>query len=137
MVSLPVNPQKLKLDLRAPFELSSSEIGSIIETGQQIKGDILSYRIAWHMKFAYPLAAFLISFLGLRFGYQSERTSETIRGLFLALILALSYWFILSASKALCSSGNLHPFFAGWLANAWVALVVFWQFWHLDRRKKS
>jgi lipopolysaccharide export LptBFGC system permease protein LptF len=85
------------------------------------------------MKFAYPLAAFLITFLGLRFGYQTERGSETIRGMFLALLLALSYWFILSASKVLCSSGSLHPFFAGWLANIWIFLIAIYQFIRVAR----
>lgn len=136
LTMLPIEPQKLKFDRRSPSELSLSEIGDIINNGQQGNGDLLSYRIAWHTKFAYPLAAFLISFLGIRFGYQTERGSETVRGMFIALILALSYWFILSFSKALCASGNMHPFFAGWLANFWVAIVVIWQFRHVDRVQK-
>lgn len=136
VMKLPVEPQNLKFDRRMPFELSLSEISTIVESGQQANADILSYRIAWHMKFAYPLAAFLISFLGLRFGYRTERTGETVRGLFVALGLALSYWFILSISKAMCSSGTLHPFFAGWLANLWVSIVVVWEFTRLYRGQK-
>lgn len=130
---LPIEPSKLTFDRRTPFEMSLSEIGTVIETGQATSGDILTYRIAWHMKFAYPLAAFLITFLGLRFGYQTERGSETIRGMFLALLLALSYWFILSASKVLCSSGSLHPFFAGWLANIWIFFIAIYQFIRVAR----
>jgi lipopolysaccharide export system permease protein len=136
IISLPIQPQTLKFDRRLPFELSLSEISSIIETGQQTNGDILSYRVAWHMKFAYPFAAFLICFLGLRFAYKAERTRETLRGMFLALTLALTYWFILSMSKALCSSGSMHPFFAGWLANAWVFIVITFQFVSLYRGQK-
>ena len=136
-MALPLEPKNLVFDRRAPYELSLPEIRNIINTGQQANGDILSYRIAWHMKFAYPFAAFLISFLGLRFGYVMERTSETIRGMFLALVLALSYWFVLSASKALCSSGSLHPFFAGWLANLWISMIVIWQILHVDRGARS
>lgn len=133
-MTLPLEPQKLIFDRRTPFELSLSEIDSILETGQQgYGGDTLTYRVSWHMKFAYPFAAFLISFLGIRFGYQTERASETIRSMMIALVVALSYWFILSASKALASSGSLHPFFAGWLANFWVTAVIMWQFFHLER----
>ncbi len=136
MVNLPLEPQKLKFDRRAPYELSLNEVVDIIETGHQANGDILSYRIAWHMKFAYPLAAFLISFLGLRFGYRIERTSETIKGMFLALVIAMSYWFTLSVTKAYCTTGNLHPIFAGWLANLWISLIIIWQFWRLRREQR-
>ncbi len=134
-MELPIEPKRLMFDRRTPFELSLWEINRVLETGQQ-RSDVVSYHIAWHMKFGYPFAALLISFLGLRFGYRTERTSETIRSMLLALALALSYWFILSASKALCASGTLHPFFAGWLANAWIAIIIVWQFLTLDRETR-
>jgi len=136
LTSLPLEPQKLKFDRRVASELSLSEIQTLLNSGQQGGADSLSYRIAWHMKLAYPFAAFLISFLGIRFGYQTERGSETVRGMFIALVLGLSYWFILSFSKAMAASGSIHPFFSGWLANFWVAIIVLIQFRYVDRIQK-
>ncbi len=132
-MSLPVEPKKLNFDRRAPFELSLREISEITSTGLQASTDLLSYRIAWHMKFSYPLAAFLISFLGLRFGYRIERTTETLKAMLLALVIALSYWLILGVTKALAATGSLHPFAAGWLPNFWIAIIILWQFWQLHR----
>lgn len=136
VLRLPIEPQKLRYDRRTPLELSLSEIKEVIEQNKQANGEILSYRIVWHMKFAYPMAALLISFLGLRFAYRNERASETIKGLFLVLAFAISYWFILSTSKALCSSGLLPPFFAGWLANLWLVFVLGWQLWKLRQENE-
>lgn len=136
ILGLPIEPQKLRFDRRTPFELSLREIKEVIEQNKQANAEIQSYSIVWHMKLAYPIAALLISFLGLRFAYRNERAGETIKGLFLALVFAITYWFILSTSKALCSSGSLPPFFAGWLANLWLVVVLVWELWKLRRENE-
>lgn len=136
VVELPIQPKSLIVDRRLPFELSFSEINTLLMTGQQKNGDLLSYRIAWYVKLAYPFSSFLLSFLAVRFVYRFERTRETLRGLFLILAFAISYWFVLSVSKALCSAGRWHPFFAGWSANIWLSLVIFSQFFSLKRKRQ-
>lgn len=135
LMKLPLDPEKLEFERRIPFEMSLFELYSVLKSGTQVQGDILSYRIAWYMKLAFPFAALLMSLLGVRFAYQIERTSEKIRSLFITLALGISYWLILSASKALCSAGSLHPFFAGWLANFWLMGILTLQFISLYKRE--
>ena len=113
--------------------MSLGEISQLIGSGIRSGVDVLDYRISWHMKLAYHLAALLISLLGLSFGYRLERTTETVKSLLVAFTIGVSYWFLLSICKALSTMGHLHPFFAGWLANFWLAAVVVWQLRGLHR----
>ena len=55
--------------------MSISELSEKIEQGQNGE-DILAYHAAWHIKYAYPFAAIILSLFGLRFGYQSERRNS-------------------------------------------------------------
>ena len=58
-----------------------------------------------------------MSLIGLKFAYTSERSTETAKGILLAVAIGISYWFILNATSALGKRGSISPFFAGWAAN--------------------
>ena len=133
MEALPVRPEKLSADRRLPDEMSLSELGDRISHGARLGANVLELRIAWHVKLAYPLAAFLISLIGITFGYRSERTTETVKSILLAFGLGISYWFVLSAARALAGAGDLPPFLAGWLANLMICGVLGMQLWRAHR----
>ena len=84
-------------------------------------------------KIAYPFAAFVVSLIGLKFGYKSERATETAKGVLLAFFVGISYWFIMSAGRALGLRGNLLPVVAAWMANV-VILVLIGTDWWMSRR---
>ena len=128
IIKLPVDPSKLSVDRRTPDEVALSELGERIRLGASRGADVLHLRISWHVKTAYPLAALLISFLGLKFGYRSERTTETVRSILMAFGVGISYWFILSASRVVAGAGDIPPFLGAWTANIIIALIVVWQF---------
>ncbi|MCB9229590.1 MAG: LptF/LptG family permease [Deltaproteobacteria bacterium] len=132
-MELPVAPEKLNADRRLPDEMSLAELGERIRHGASLGADVLDLRIAWHVKLAYPLASLLISLIGLSFGYRSERKTEAVRSILLAFAMGISYWFVLSAARALAGAGDLPPFLAGWLANIMIAIVVGLQLWHVHR----
>lgn len=132
-LDIPIEPEKLNLDRRMPDEMSIKELGEIVNEGSQKGTDVLSYRISWHIKWAYPLAALIISLLGLKFGYRSERAAETIKSVIIAFTMGISYWFILSSARALSSAGDLHPFIAGWMANFVMLAIVLYQTYKLHK----
>ena len=132
-MKLPISPEKLGLDRRKPDEIGMFELSERIRINSQRGMDVLSLRIAWHVKLAYPLASFLISLLGIKFGYRSERSSETVRSILLAFGLGISYWFLLSTARALAGAGDLHPFLAGWLANIIIFILIALQFFKLRK----
>ncbi|MFK7826933.1 MAG: LptF/LptG family permease [Oligoflexales bacterium] len=133
IIRLPVEPDKLNIDRRIPDEIAITELSERIDSGARRGADVLNLRIALHVKLAYPLAAFLISLLGLKFGYRSERTTETVRSILVAFAVGISYWFILSSARALSIAGDLPPFMAGWLANIVIGTIVMWQYFRVHR----
>ncbi len=133
LVFLPFDPNKLKKERRRADEMGSSELSALIELGEASGKDVLSERIALYTKWSYPFAALLVSLIGLRFGYRSERSNETVRSVLVAFLIGLSYWFILSAARALGTRGDLAPIAAAWMANAIIASIIAFQLWSIRR----
>jgi lipopolysaccharide export system permease protein len=132
-VRLNVDPKKLMRDRRAPDEMSLVELRELIQRGERSGVDTLEFRVDFHVKLAYPLAAFAVSLIGLNFGYRSERTTETARSVLMAFSIGISYWFILNAVKALGKRGSIPPFVAGWFADFYIMAVIALQFWRARR----
>lgn len=132
-VEIPVEPQKLKKDRRKPNELSFGELNDVVDRGDQSGADTVPFKVELQGKLAYPFAAFVVSLIGLKFGYKSERTTETAVGVLLAFIIGISYWFVMSAGRALGLRGDLHPFLAAWLANVVIMGIIVFDAW-MSRR---
>lgn len=114
---LPVSPKKFQKDDREANELSLSELSEYITRGIQAGVDVSFFQVDYHVKLAFYFASFVVSLIGLRFGYRSERSLETARGVLLAVAVGVMYWFILNSGRALGKRGTLPPFFAAWMAN--------------------
>lgn len=134
-VKIPVEPQKLKKERRIPAELSSSELVDAIRKGSDSGMDVLGYRVDFHMKIAQHFAAFVVCLIGLKFGYKSERTMETARGILVAIFIGVSYWIILSSTKALAVKGIVHPAISAWSANVVIFGISIWN--TLEGRRKA
>ena len=128
-LGIPVEPSKLRKERRKPNEMSFLELSHLIDRGRRLGMDVLAYRVDYHLKFAFPLAAFVVSLIGLKFAFRSERTTETVRGMLLAFIVGLSYWFFMSAARALGLRGDVHPVITAWAANLLILSVSGFQFW--------
>ncbi len=124
-VMIPVEPKKLKRERRLPNELSLWELMEVISKGGSSGMDILSYQVDMHVKFAFHFASFVVCLIGLKFGYKSERSVETAKGVLLAIAIGISYWFILNSGRALGKRGTLTPFLAAWAAN-FIILGISW-----------
>lgn len=126
---IPLEPKKLKRERRLPNELSILELIEIVSKGSSSGMDVLSYQVDMHVKLAFHFASLIVCLIGLKFGYKSERSVETAKGVLLAIAIGISYWFILNAGRALGKRGSLTPFLAAWAANfiilgiSWVSIV--------------
>lgn len=132
-ISLPIEPNKLKVERRIPDEMSVVELREIIFKGEASGKDVLAQKISFHVKWAYPFASFFVSLLGIRFAFASERKTESVKGVLIAFLVGISYWFIFSAARAFGSRGDISPFFAAWTANAVMLLISVYQFWKVRR----
>lgn len=115
--SFPLEPDKLKKESRLPNEMSIRELREVIRQGEVSGSDVLHLEVDSAVKFAFHFASFVLSLIGIKFAYASERNMETARGILLAIGVGVSYWFILNAGRALGKRGTLHPYLAAWMAN--------------------
>jgi lipopolysaccharide export system permease protein len=130
---LPIDPKKLRKERRLPDEMSISELGEKIKIGAGSGKDVLKEKIAWNLKLAYPFAALFVSLIGFKFAYRSERSSEAVRKILMAFLTGISYWFILSAARALGLRGDISPFFAAWAANLFMLSFTAFQFFQVRK----
>ncbi len=132
---LPIEPEKLRMEWRMPDEMGLRELSDAIAEGKQYGTNVLGYEVAWHVKLAFPFAAWIVSLLGIPFGYRSERRTETLKGILLAFATGMSYWFILSWFRALAVNGDVAPVIAAWAGNIILASIVSWQLLNLEKAK--
>jgi len=121
---LPIDPGKLKKDRRKANEMSFVELRELVERGEKSGVDTVPFRVELQGKIAYPFAAFVVSLIGLKFGYRSERSTETAKGVLMAFFIGISYWFVMSAAKALGLQGALSPVLAAWTPNLWILSII-------------
>lgn len=126
VIKIPIEPSNMTKEQRLPNEMSSEELGEIIQIGELSGSDVLNYKVDKQVKIAFHFASFVVCLIGLKFGYKSERSMETAKSILLAIAIGVSYWFILNAGRALGKRGTLPPFFAAWMAN----MIIFAISWY-------
>ena len=133
MVSLPFEPKNLFNDDREPIEFSYSELWTKIDAMRNTGSQYRNYQTSFHVKVGYCFASILLSVLGLKFGFIFERSSVVMKNLIIALTLGVSYWFVLSSARAFVLSSSAPTWIAGWAANIFFLLVVFYEVKKLGR----
>ncbi|MBM4251150.1 MAG: LPS export ABC transporter permease LptG [Deltaproteobacteria bacterium] len=129
VMALPIDPSKLKKDRRKPNEMSFVELRELVDRGDKSGVDTVPFRVELQGKVAYPFAAFVVSLIGLKFGYRSERSTETARGVLMAFFVGISYWFVMSAARALGLQGALSPIIAAWTPNLVILSIIALDAW--------
>jgi lipopolysaccharide export system permease protein len=136
LVRLPLDPSKLKKERRKYSEMSMKELDEHIQRGKASGADITSQTVEYHTKLAFPFAAFVVSLIGLKFAYRSERSMETARSMLFAIVIGMSYWMILSAGKAISKQGSVFPPYLGaWSANIVIFGIGVFEMIRLSRTK--
>jgi len=113
-----------------------AEIGRLAgEAPEKRRFGRLPAQIELHRRFAVPLAAAILSLLGIPLGVVIRRGGRS-SGFALSLGILLVYWLLFSAGENLARSGALRPWVAVWLPNclflAIALMLVAWQ--SRDRR---
>jgi lipopolysaccharide export system permease protein len=124
-LKFPMEPGMLQKERRTPGEMSMRELTTVIRHGRKTGAGTLEFLVDLHGKIAYPFAALIVSLLGLKFGYRSERSTETVVGVLIAFGIGISYWFVFSWTTALGKRGDFPPLISAWAANIVISLVIF------------
>jgi lipopolysaccharide export system permease protein len=89
--------------------------------------NVVPLRVDLHKKLAFPLVTFVMTLLAVPFGVSTGRRG-TLYGIGLGIVIALSYWIVISAFVAVGKGGLLPPALAGWAPNILVASAALYLF---------
>jgi LPS export ABC transporter permease LptG len=78
--------------------------------------NVVPQRVDLHRKLAFPFVTLVMTLLAVPFGVTTGRRG-TLYGIGLGIVLALSYWFVMSVFVAIGKAGLLPPALAAWTPN--------------------
>ncbi|HXW62138.1 MAG TPA: LptF/LptG family permease [Candidatus Acidoferrales bacterium] len=110
-------PGYFRREVRQYYQMNWRQLGDYIASLRQAGFDTARLSVQWHRKFAFPLIAAVIVFLGAPFAFLVG-TRGAIGGLALAVGVGIAYWSAAALFEAMGSIGQLPPLIAGWAPDA-------------------
>lgn len=96
--------------------LKIKELKKNIQEIKGIGGDVKEYLVELGIRYSFPFASFVISFLGLALGGKYVRGTSAV-SLGICVILGYGYYVINGVFETFSKSGYINPFVAGWVPN--------------------
>jgi LPS export ABC transporter permease LptF/LPS export ABC transporter permease LptG len=110
-------PTYFRREVRQSYQMNWRQLGDYIKSLQQAGFDTSRLSVQWQKKFAFPMIAAIIVFLGAPFAFLVG-TRGAIGGLALAVGIGIVYWATAALFEAMGSVGQLPPLLAGWAPDA-------------------
>jgi LPS export ABC transporter permease LptF/LPS export ABC transporter permease LptG len=110
-------PGYFRREVRQYHQMNWHQLGQYIASLRQAGFDTARLSVQWHKKFAFPLIAAIIVFLGAPFAFLVG-TRGAVGGLALAVGIGVAYWATAALFEAMGSVGQLPPLMAGWAPDA-------------------
>jgi LPS export ABC transporter permease LptF/LPS export ABC transporter permease LptG len=110
-------PSYFRREVRQSYQMNWRQLGQYIASLKQAGFDTSRLSVQWQKKFAFPLIAAIIVFLGAPFAFLVG-TRGAIGGLAVAVGIGLVYWVTAALFEAMGSVGQLPPLLAGWAPDA-------------------
>ncbi|HYL67898.1 MAG TPA: LptF/LptG family permease, partial [Candidatus Limnocylindria bacterium] len=110
-------PSYFRREVRQSYQMNWRQLGQYIKSLQQAGFDTSRLSVQWQKKFAFPLIAAIIVFLGAPFAFLVG-TRGAVGGLALAVAIGVVYWATAALFEAMGSAGQLPPLLAGWAPDA-------------------
>jgi LPS export ABC transporter permease LptG/LPS export ABC transporter permease LptF len=103
-------------------EMNFSELKAYIRDIEEKNFDSYPYKLNLQSKLAFPLAALIMTLLGIPFSFAMGKRGALF-GMGLSLLIAMVYWGALGVFKSLGFVKALSPFLAAWGPNVLFGLV--------------
>ena len=110
-------PSYFRREVRQSYQMNWRQLGEYILSLRHAGFDTSRLSVQWQKKFAFPLIAAIIVFLGAPFAFLVG-TRGAVGGLALAVGIAIVYWALRRCLKPWARSGSLPPLLAGWAPDA-------------------
>ncbi len=96
--------------------MSVSELQAYIAELEPSGFNTTPLKVELHRKLAFPFVTLVMTLLAVPFGVSAGRHGA-LYGIGLGIVIALSYWILISAFVAIGKAGLLTPVLAGWAPN--------------------
>ena len=116
------SPGYFRREVRQSFQMNWRQLGDYIKSLGQAGFDTTRLSVQWHKKFAFPLIAAIIVFLGAPFAFLVG-TRGAVGGLAVAVTIGVLYWSSAALLEAMGSAGQLPPVLAAWGPDAIFAFL--------------
>jgi lipopolysaccharide export system permease protein len=110
-------PSYFRREVRQSYQMNWRQLGDYIQGLKQAGFDTARLSVQWQKKFAFPLIAGIIVFLGAPFAFLTG-TRGAVGGLAVAVGVAIVYWATAALFEAMGSVGQLPPLLAAWAPDA-------------------
>ncbi|MGD0402286.1 MAG: LptF/LptG family permease [Candidatus Acidiferrales bacterium] len=110
-------PSYFRREVRQSAQMNWRQLGQYIASLGQAGFDTSRLSVQWQKKFAFPLIAAIIVFLGAPFAFLVG-TRGAVGGLAVAVGVGIIYWATAALFEAMGSVGQLPPLLAGWAPDA-------------------
>lgn len=120
-------PSYFRREVRQSYQMNWRQLGEYTASLHQAGFDTSRLTVQWHKKFAFPLIAAIIVFLGAPFAFLTG-TRGAIGGLAVAVGIGVVYWATAALFEAMGSVGQLPPLLAGWAPDAIFGFVAVYFF---------
>jgi LPS export ABC transporter permease LptF/LPS export ABC transporter permease LptG len=110
-------PSYFRREVRQSYQMNWRQLGQYIQSLRLAGFDTSRLSVQWQKKFAFPLIAAIIVFLGAPFAFLVG-TRGAIGGLAVAVGVGIVYWATAALFEAMGSVGQLPPLLAGWAPDA-------------------
>jgi lipopolysaccharide export LptBFGC system permease protein LptF len=120
-------PNYFRREVRQSAQMNWRQLGQYIASLGQAGFDTSRLAVQWHKKFAFPLIAAIIVFLGAPFAFLVG-TRGAVGGLAVAVGIGIVYWATAALFEAMGSVGQLPPLLAGWAPDAIFSFLAIYFF---------
>jgi len=109
-------PKEISLVAAEPADMTWREFRRFIDRRILAGEDVRRFLVELYTRLSLPFACFALALVGAPLGVQTRRAG-TAMSFGLAIVVLISYFFMLSFAQVLGRSGVLPPMVAAWLAN--------------------
>lgn len=120
-VGIAERPEELTRVVRAPEEMSYTELKDYIQRLAQSGVDVRRYWVDLYAKVSLAFASAVMALIGMAFGLRTGKTGVVV-WVGACVPLGFLYWVLLSLGFSLGRGGALPPLAAAWLPNALFAV---------------
>ncbi len=127
------SPDELGMIAKDSEEMKFSELWDYVRRLKSSGYNAVPYEVDLQGKLAFPLSSLLMVMIATPLSLQRARSGGAGKAIAIAVLIAFTYWAVLTVGAALGRSAVLPPVAAAWLANVVFAAASFFVLFRMQR----